>query len=364
MSEGQSTPEYRELTVDQAVELRTGSLGQESASADIAPEAPERTDASLEEAATDSTEVEEVETSEEDTSEEETEESTEEEDQDDPVSEDESDETSEDATEDEEVEEPEAAYTIEVDGKLVEVTLDELKRGHLRESDYTRKTQELAEERKAVTTRGEELTQSIDATALIMEMALQASGDELAQFSQIDWDALQRDDPYEFGVQRQAYMYAAEKREGLEANAGKIVAAQQQLAYQSTQARLVDEQAKLIQAIPDMADVKAGPERIQSILTYATDTMGLTASEANNIVDHRVVVALDKARQFDEMSAKVKSVGGKKRSKAPSRTVKAGAPKSKSGASRQKVSDLKARAKASGSEQDAVNALVAERNLL
>lgn len=52
--------------------------------------------------------------------------------------------TTEDATEPTD----EATYTIKVDGAEQEVTLSELQNGYQRQSDYTRKTQELAAERQ------------------------------------------------------------------------------------------------------------------------------------------------------------------------------------------------------------------------
>ena len=45
---------------------------------------------------------------------------------------------------------------VEVDGE--EKTVDEIKNGYLRHSDYTRKTQALAEERRAVDQREQHLT--------------------------------------------------------------------------------------------------------------------------------------------------------------------------------------------------------------
>ena len=46
-------------------------------------------------------------------------------------------------------EEPaEGSYTVKVDGSEEQVSLDELRDGYQRQSDYTRKTQELASERK------------------------------------------------------------------------------------------------------------------------------------------------------------------------------------------------------------------------
>ena len=65
----------------------------------------------------------------------------------------------EDVTESTEVDTPESSvevqeepagdtYAVKVDGEEQEVTLNELRDGYQRQSDYTRKTQELASERK------------------------------------------------------------------------------------------------------------------------------------------------------------------------------------------------------------------------
>ena len=59
---------------------------------------------------------------------------------------DEEDQTDEDA--DEGDYEEQDVYTVRVNGEDVDVTLDEALKGYQRESDYTRKTQQLAEQRK------------------------------------------------------------------------------------------------------------------------------------------------------------------------------------------------------------------------
>ena len=56
-------------------------------------------------------------------------------------------EQSEENEESEEEEKPQV-FTVKVDGKEVEVTLDELQKGYSRTQDYTRKTQQIAEVRK------------------------------------------------------------------------------------------------------------------------------------------------------------------------------------------------------------------------
>lgn len=58
-------------------------------------------------------------------------------------------ESKEPATQTEEpAEEPEQTYIVKVDGKEEEVTLNQLLEGYMRQSDYTRKTQQLADERR------------------------------------------------------------------------------------------------------------------------------------------------------------------------------------------------------------------------
>ena len=58
-------------------------------------------------------------------------------------------EQSEEDEQPEEEEQPQV-YTVKVDGKEIEVTLDELQKGYSRTQDYTRKTQQVAEIRKQV----------------------------------------------------------------------------------------------------------------------------------------------------------------------------------------------------------------------
>ena len=80
--------------------------------------------------------------------------------QDEPLEEDvleeETEEESEEESEEEELDEDEAeeepdVYAVKVDGEELEVSLDELVKGYSRQSDYTRKTQELASQRDEMT---------------------------------------------------------------------------------------------------------------------------------------------------------------------------------------------------------------------
>ena len=54
------------------------------------------------------------------------------------------------------------SYTVKIDGAEQRVTLDELQNGYQRQSDYTRKTQELASERERLA-QGEAIVQALEA---------------------------------------------------------------------------------------------------------------------------------------------------------------------------------------------------------
>ena len=66
--------------------------------------------------------------------------------------EDESEEEEDDEGADESEAEEEVLYAVNVNGEEHEISLDELLKGYSRQSDYTRKTQELSEQRKSIET--------------------------------------------------------------------------------------------------------------------------------------------------------------------------------------------------------------------
>jgi len=85
---------------------------------------------------------------------------------------------------------------IEIDGKLYQVP-PELKDGYLRQADYTRKTQEVAEQRKAA----ESLKAEAEAVFSVSQEVLEARAfkmnidSQLKQFEAINWDQMEQEDP-------------------------------------------------------------------------------------------------------------------------------------------------------------------------
>lgn len=95
--------------------------------------------------------------------------------------------------------EPGERYTVTIDGETHEVTLDELRSGYSRQSDYTKKTQELAEARKRLGA-AEALATALDKDPINTLKALNEAyqvGD--TKVSQEEWDEM---DPQEQRVAR------------------------------------------------------------------------------------------------------------------------------------------------------------------
>jgi hypothetical protein len=95
---------------------------------------------------------------------------------------------------------PEEDEEIEVDGRkfaLPKSAAEKLKAERLMQQDYTRKTQEVAESRKAVEAEREQVRQqAAQQQQYIKEVAkVTALDDQLEQFNQVDWNGLSQTDP-------------------------------------------------------------------------------------------------------------------------------------------------------------------------
>lgn len=98
--------------------------------------------------------------------------------------------------------------TVEYDGEQFEVP-PKLKEAFLRQQDYTRKTQEVAAERKAIETERQEVAQMRQASN--EELGARAAAinldNQLQQYANVDWQQLLRDDP--IGAQEHRWNYEA-----------------------------------------------------------------------------------------------------------------------------------------------------------
>lgn len=220
---------------------------------------------------------------------------------------------------------PDETVTIEVDGKPVELKKSELAdyyKNGLRQADYTRKTMEAAEQRKAAEAEARKAQMERQRYADGLQQAQAMLQAQLHEQSQIDWQKLLETDPVEYLKQQ----HLANQRQ---AKLGQIAQEQQQLhaRFQEEQAAqmrafLQAQQEELIAKLPEWKDeTKAKSERA-AIREYLK-SQGLEEAQIDNIADHRVVVLSRKAMLYDQMMSKAQA-SAKKVSQLPQKVEKPG----------------------------------------
>jgi|TARA_R110000744_G_scaffold215686_2_gene334484 hypothetical protein len=234
---------------------------------------------------------------------------------------DEEEEETDESTEEEETDdesETETVYTVRVDGKDVEVTEDELVKGYSRQSDYTKKTQELAEYRRqmdgALQQAQQEIQQTQQARAQYVdavEAAISSNYAHLQQFQNVDWERLKTEDREEYLTKRDDYRQAQEQIAELQ-NQHKVANEQQQSEMAEQHKRMwMEEHHKMSQILPEWRDEEKRIAISKAIGEYAVG-QGYTKEELDTLVDHRSILMLMKAKAYDDVHRKQHSVRSKK----------------------------------------------------
>jgi hypothetical protein len=206
-----------------------------------------------------------------------------------------------DEVEAEEEEDKPPVFTVKVDGKNVAVTLEELQKGYSREADYTRKTQQVSEERRAFQAEAELVRTERQQYSQLLG-SLQAQLQQNAA-PQVDMDRLYSEDPIEWVRQKELARDAEKVHAAIVSEKQRLSHIQAQEQYQSMQAHLAEQQDAMLKAIPEWANPdKAKAEK--TLLIEWGQKLGFSSDELKNIFDHRAVVALRKAALYDQMMTK------------------------------------------------------------
>lgn len=220
-------------------------------------------------------------------------------------------EAEEDSTEEEVVEEDsdeeQSFLKLKIDGEEIEKPLDEVISLAQQGADYTKKTQEVAEQRKAL----EEYAQTIQVQeqqlrqqaelqqALLGELAqITAIDQQLADFQAIDWNQLSESDFVEaqklFFTQNKLQNQRAALVQQLDAKQQQITQAQQQALSQ----RIAKGKEILAKEIPNWS-----PDTSKAIITAGKEFYGFTDEEMASVLDPRHVKVLHDAMQWRKLQA-------------------------------------------------------------
>jgi hypothetical protein len=232
---------------------------------------------------------------------------------------DEEDELDEEQTDVEEEALQPQTFTVKVDGQEVEVTQDELINGYSRQQDYTRKTQELSQQRKTIEQQQAELAQR-DAiySQLLPKMEAQLKG-ELA--NEPDWNALYEDDPVGYVREKQLWDEKKEKLSAVSAEQQRLQ--QEALVKQQQQIQQFVEYGnqKLLEIIPEWQNPEVAAKEKAAISEYAMRELEYTPEEIQQVYDYRALLGL---RNAWLNSRTVEATKKKPTQKAPARVARPG----------------------------------------
>lgn len=224
----------------------------------------------------------------------------------------------EEETEVEEVEE-QPVYRVTVDGSEIEVTQDELINGYSRQQDYTRKTQELANQRKTIEQQAQELQQRDAIYAeLLPKMEAQLKGELV---NEPDWNTLYDDDPIAYVREKQLWDEKVRKLESVNAEQQRLQ--EENLVQQQQQIEQLVQysQQKLLEIIPEWKTQEVAQKEKAAIRDYAVNELGYSEQEIAQVYDYRALLGL---RNAWLNSKTVKATKKKPTQKAPARVARPG----------------------------------------
>ena len=246
--------------------------------------------------------------------------------------------------------EEEPSYVIKAAGEEKEVPLSELIKGYQLGADYTKKTTEVAEQRKLVEAeRGaiEEAKYARDSYA----QRLQAIDNFLtSQMPQEDLHSLKENDPIGYAVKVAELSEKKEQLQAIRAEQARIAQEQQSDYARAMSDRVAQEASKLAQVLPEFSDPAKGDNFRKEIRSYGK-TLGFTEEELSQVYDSRHVLTLHKAMMYDKLQ-KSKPAITKKVNEAP-RMLRAGTSGANKQSDAQKLTQQKTQLRNSGKVRDA-----------
>jgi len=238
-----------------------------------------------------------------------------------------------------------------------EYNIDDLVKGSLRQADYTRKTQALAEQRKQAedfsskyASEVEQIQAERNYYVQSLQHLIDGSMGEVDKFANLDWEQLKAEDPLEYVSMKDEFRDRQERFHSIQHEQQQAQGRQEAVVAQNYSQSLAEEGKKLEEALPEWKDPKLRQKLVTKLRSYAAD-QGFTEDELTSLSDSRSVMVLLKAQKYDELQKT--DVKSKKLRNKP-RVVRSGSPSSKADNDKaRRKSDMK-RLRQTGHINDAV----------
>ena len=192
--------------------------------------------------------------------------------------------------------------TVTENGKSERIPLEEVTKGYLRQQDYTRKTTELGNERRALEQHNEAVRQERQTYATML-VALRDQLQAL-QPQEPNWDEVYKSDPVGYARQRDEWREKQDKLAASNYELQRLQTLQQQEQAKNLAELVTKNRARMLDMQPAWKDQKRWETDRQRIIEYAQKPeVGYSAEEISQAYDPRAIILLDKARRFDELMA-------------------------------------------------------------
>lgn len=226
-----------------------------------------------------------------------------------------------DEADEEKADAAEEAEEVEFQGKTYKVP-PEIKSALMMQSDYTKKTQEVAEHRKALEERTKFLDRMEELRTANFERAVSLNGleSQIKQFDAVNWDELARTDQAEFLRLDRAYRSLREQRDSIKEELKQAA---------TSESRAVDEfrQEMLRRGAEELKrDIKGWSPDLAKSLAENAKNYGFTEAEIGSIADARFVKALHDAYQWRKLQASKPELTKKVANVRPVKTASRSAP--------------------------------------
>ena len=211
-------------------------------------------------------------------------------------------------------EEPQGApdrYNVKVNGEEIEVTLDELLNGYSRQSDYTRKSQELAERRKSIEALEQEITAEREQYAELLPRMREQLQQQLQ--AEPDWDKLYEQNPVEAVKLERKWKEVKQQREqqiqAVQAEQQRLMTIRQRQMQEQVAKQLEAEQARLPDMIPEWKNSETAKKEAKEIRDFLL-TKGFSEQDVDGITHAGVVALARNAMLFEKGRAKISEAKG------------------------------------------------------
>ena len=205
---------------------------------------------------------------------------------------------------------PEPEYPLQVGDKEVRVTLKDALEGYRKSlTTLTEREQLTAAQQNfmAEVTAVRAQREHYDAALAEIQSRLGPSNGEPTADQ---WNALRQADPARYATEWTDYQRREMHRGAVRKEQDRLAGERYQEQVQRLSGHIENERSRLFKALPSLADPVKRTSELQALRNYAA-TLGYSEAEMDQAYDHRMIVAVAKARQWDNHLAALNAAKSK-----------------------------------------------------